>query len=170
MEDRKRLIILRHGQAVNAGFNEHDHSRELTSRGIKEATEMGELLASGDFIPDKVICSTAQRTRMTFDNIEKALSEPLNVDYLPQIYNASEHEIFNQIVTITDDIKTLMLIGHNPALYQISLTLAKDGDKTMHDNLHTGFPTCSLAIIEFNGKWQDIMLSRSKILLFSTPK
>ena len=57
MDTKKTLIILRHGQAKNAGMNDHDHSRTLTLWGREEAFGVGEILADGGFIPDYVLCS-----------------------------------------------------------------------------------------------------------------
>jgi phosphohistidine phosphatase len=169
MPSNKNIIILRHGQAKNAGMNDHDHSRPLTLKGREEAASSGETLLDNGYIVDHVLCSTAVRTRETLIELQKSFTDPLVVEYIPQIYNAFESDLLMQIATVSNDIKTLLLIGHNPALYQLSLTLAKEGDKQMHDNLQMQFPTCALVVINFDGTWQDIINARSKLILFSTP-
>jgi|CXWL01.1.fsa_nt_gi phosphohistidine phosphatase len=166
----KILIILRHGQAKNAGISEHDHNRSLTLRGREEAMGAGEALADRDFVPDLVLCSTATRTRETLEEIQNSFPEELPVTYSQKIYNATEVDLLANIAVVPEDVRTLMVIGHNPGLYQLALVLAKEGDKQMHNNLQMQFPTCALVVISFEGKWQDILNSRSKLLLFHTPE
>ncbi len=170
MPSNKILIILRHGQAKNAGVSEHDHNRSLTLRGKEEAMGAGEALADRGFVPDYVLCSTATRTRETLAELQNSFSEELPVTYSQKIYNASEIDLLVQIATIPDDVNKLLLIGHNPGLYQLALALAKEGDKQMHNNLQMQFPTCALVVISFEGRWQNILSSRSKLVLFHTPE
>lgn len=170
MPSNKTLIILRHGQAKNAGISEHDHNRTLTMQGREEAHGVGETLADLGLTPDFVLCSTATRTRETLAELQHSFSEPLVVDYVPKIYNASDVELLAQIAKVTDDVRTLMVVGHNPGLYQLSLILAKEGDKQMHNKLQMQFPTCALVVINFEGNWQNILNSRSKLVLFSVPE
>ncbi len=166
----KILIILRHGQAKNAGISEHDHNRSLTLRGREEAMGAGEALADRDFVPDLVLCSTATRTRETLEEIQNSFPEELPVTYSQKIYNATEVDLLANIAVVPEDVRTLMVVGHNPGLYQLALVLAKEGDKQMHNNLQMQFPTCALVVIGFEGKWQFILNSRSKLLLFHTPE
>ena len=170
MPANKTLIILRHGQAKNAGISEHDHNRTLTIQGREEAQGVGETLAERGLAPDLVLCSTATRTRETLAELQDSFNEPLNVEYAPKIYNASEVELLAQIAKATDDVRSLLVIGHNPGLYQLALVLAKEGDKQMHNNLQMQFPTCALVVINFEGNWQNILNSRSKLTLFAVPE
>lgn len=170
MSAPKNLIILRHGQAKTAAITDHDHSRNLTLRGREDAFAVGETLAENGFQPDYILCSTAVRTRETLEELQKSFADPIKIDYLPKIYNASEADLLLQIASVPDSVSTLLIIGHNPALYQVSLALAKDGDKQMHNNLQMQFPTCALVVINFEGSWKDISNSRSKLVFFTVPK
>ncbi len=170
MLSKKTLIILRHGQAKTAGANEQDHTRSLTMRGREEAAAVGALLSGKGLVPDYVLCSTSARTRETLAEVQNSFAEWPHVTYSQKIYNASEVDLLNQIAAIAEDVTTLLVVGHNPGLYQLSITLAKDGDKQMHNRLHMEFPTCSLVVINFEGEWQNILNSRSKLTLFVTPE
>jgi len=167
---KKTLIILRHGQARNAGPSEHDHSRKLTPRGREEAMWAGEALADRNIIPDTVLCSTAIRTRETLAEVQVSFADKPNINYSERIYNASENELLNKITATQEDVSRLMVVGHNPGLYQLALSLAKEGDKQMHNNLQMEFPTCSLVVINFEGTWQEITHAHSKLALFLTPE
>ncbi len=170
MQDKKTLIILRHGQARNAGISEHDHNRKLTPRGREEAMWAGEALADRNIIPDMVLCSTATRTRETLAEVFVAFAQRPEAVYSERIYNASENELLSKIMSVPQNISRLMVVGHNPGLYQLALSLAKEGDKQMHNNLQMEFPTCALVVINFEGQWQDIAHSHSKLALFLTPE
>lgn len=170
MPNKKTLIILRHGQAKNAGMSDHDHNRTLTLKGREEAAGVGETLAENGFSPDYVLCSTATRTRETLVELQNFFFSQPPVSYVPKIYNASESDLFSQISAIPSEVNTALLVGHNPALYQLSMALAKEGDKRMHDNLQMQFPTCALVVISFDGEWKNILNSRSKLVLFAVPE
>lgn len=170
MSNKKTLIILRHGQAKNAGISEHDHNRKLTARGREEAMGAGEILADNKLVPDYVLCSTATRTRETLAELQNSFPEQLEVTYSQRVYNASEMDLFNQVSATPEQVGKLLVIGHNPGLYQLALALAKEGDKQMHNNLQMQFPTCALVVINFEGAWQDIIHSHSKLVLFATPE
>ena len=170
MLSKKNLIILRHAQAKNASISEHDHNRSLTLNGREEAMEMGEILAGRGLRPDYVLCSTATRTRETMAEVQHSFSQWPSVSYSQKIYNATESDLLQQLYLMEDDIANLLIVGHNPGLYQLALALAKDGDKQMHNNLQMDFPTCALVVINFEGSWQNILNTRSKLVLFATPK
>lgn len=161
---------MRHGQARNAGISEHDHNRKLTPRGREEAIWAGEALADRGIIPDHILCSTATRTRETLAEAQVSFPEKPGVNYSEKIYNASENELFNQIAAVSENVKKLMVVGHNPGLYQLALSLAKEGDKQMHNNLQMEFPTCSLVVVNFEGEWMNIGHAHSKLALFLTPE
>jgi len=62
----KTLIILRHAKA-EAG--EDDHARRLAERGVREAGQMGAAMAERGIVPQKILCSTARRTRETLESL-----------------------------------------------------------------------------------------------------
>jgi phosphohistidine phosphatase len=137
--------------------------------GREEAAQVGRYLAEQKLIPDFVLCSTATRTRETLAELQHSFSEWPRVSFSQRIYNASEADLFHQIEQLSDDVQNVMVVGHNPSLYQLSLSLAKDGDKSAHDRLQMEFPTCALVIIHFEGAWKDIKTARTKLLHFIVP-
>lgn len=68
----RRLIVLRHAKATHKpGFTDVD--RPLTARGLRDADAAGEWLRDRELIPDLVLCSSALRTRETWDRVALAL-------------------------------------------------------------------------------------------------
>ena len=66
------LAVLRHAKAVqDPGLDDKD--RALTKRGLRDATAAGGRLREAQLIPDLVLCSTALRTRQTWEQVRAAL-------------------------------------------------------------------------------------------------
>jgi phosphohistidine phosphatase len=61
-----------------------------------------------------------------------------------------------------------MLIGHNPAVEQLALTLAGGGQGLAV--LSVKYPTGALATLEFSGRWGDLRPGSAELTDFITPK
>lgn len=52
---------------------------------------------------------------------------------------------------------TALLVGHNPGLQEIVLTLAGDGQDDTLPRVRTAFPTSAIAVLSWRGaRWQDL--------------
>ena len=73
MADTARtLLVLRHAKAGGEpGVN--DLRRTLTGRGRRNADEAGRWLLAQGLRPDRVVCSSAERTRETWARVSAAL-------------------------------------------------------------------------------------------------
>jgi phosphohistidine phosphatase len=150
---RKRLYLLRHAKSSWKQPELADHERPLAGRGKRAAKAMASYLAEHDIAPELVLCSTSVRTRATLERI--GLDDP-NVSFERELYGASAGELAERVRAVRDDVSTVMLIGHNPALEQ----LAGVGEK---------FPTGALAVLELDAdSWSE--LSRAKLVDFVKPR
>jgi phosphohistidine phosphatase len=170
MINRKTLILLRHGKAENGTPTSDDHARRLTVRGTQAAELMGKYLAEQGLSPDKVLCSTAARTSETFTHVQTGFSAPLNVEFSQKLYHASGNEILSVLAASAGLANTVLVIGHNPGLHQLSLKLAKDGAEPLIDALYLKFPTCACAIFSAEGDWDELAENRPTLTHFVTPE
>ena len=124
------LYLMRHAQAEKTNDLKTDFDRLLTARGERDARYMGKMISGS---PDLVLVSTATRAKKTaniwVDSLEIHLEKPRNyfsnrVVYLNQLYQASEIQLLSVIASLKDDIQSVMIIGHNPSLSDISGSLA----------------------------------------------
>ena len=60
-----QLLLLRHAKSSWRQADLEDHQRPLNKRGLAAAKRMGLYLAEAGLRPDRVLCSTALRTRET---------------------------------------------------------------------------------------------------------
>ncbi len=121
----KTLYLLRHAKSDQSATDAaalKDHLRPLSPRGLKAAERMESYLAAQRIAVDRVYCSTATRTRETFDLVREGLNNP-SVSYRDKLYLAASDDLLAFVQSIPDAIKSAMLIGHNPGFHDLALTL-----------------------------------------------
>jgi phosphohistidine phosphatase len=160
----KQLILIRHAKAVSDSLYVHDFERILHGRGEQDAPIMGSKLADKNLLIDAMISSPAYRAKSTAELIATAIDFPLkNIQFQPLIYEASTRRLFQIACELNDDWKTVILIGHNPAFYDLASSLL---GKPLID-----FPTCAVCGLTFNiEKWADLQLNSGELAFFETPK
>jgi phosphohistidine phosphatase len=107
-----------------------DHDRPLAGRGRGDAPLMGRWLRDTGWIPDLVWCSTAERATQTWRLAATELGADPPVSYEPRMYGATGGELAALIRQAPPRMTTLLLVGHNPGIQELALTLsaAADGD------------------------------------------
>ncbi|MET0134981.1 MAG: histidine phosphatase family protein [Kibdelosporangium sp.] len=142
----RTLLILRHASAANEPANA-DEERPLTQLGRSEATQVGKHVA--EWKPEQVLCSTALRTRQTWQLISPELETEPEIDFEPAIYQANADTLRELIWLAAGDARTLLLIGHNPAVHELAWGL-------LGDRAPQHFPPAALAVVRFKGEWTDL--------------
>ncbi|CAM3619034.1 histidine phosphatase family protein [Kibdelosporangium persicum] len=142
----RTLLILRHASAANEP-GMADAKRPLTPIGRQEAAYAGRQLAP--FQPEHVLCSPALRTRQTWQQVSTELATQPGVDFESSIYEASARTLRELIWQTDEDVRTLLLIGHNPGLHELAWTL-------LGDQAPQQFPPASLAAVTFSGSWTEL--------------
>ncbi len=113
------------------------------------------------------MCSAALRTRETLGFILPALGTELTIRIDPRLYGADPEELL-QIVREVRDAGSLFLIGHNPEMQELAISLASRGDRL---ELTTKFPTGALAEISLpDGAWSDVAEGSGQLTRFVTPR
>src|ERR1700761_5287673 len=111
-EDPRRLLLLRH--AKSAWPDVPDSERPLNDRGRRDAPAMGRWLVSSGYRPDLVLCSTASRTRETWDLLAPGLGTDPPVRFEQRIYEASALSLLHLLRESGNGYRTVMLIGPTP--------------------------------------------------------
>ncbi|MBX6767935.1 MAG: histidine phosphatase family protein [Actinomadura rubrobrunea] len=151
------LLVLRHAKAVPGGGTP-DIERALAGRGRRDAAAAGAWLRENGLTPDLVLCSPAVRTRETLELLEV----PAEVRYEPQIYDNDADALLTLVRETDDDVRSVLLVGHNPSVHQ----LVHDLTGAAPDS----FPTCALAVIEWEGGWSDAWHGAGTLVTYRTPK
>jgi len=174
MTDGRSVWLLRHAKAVvDPPPGGGDHERPLSAKGRRDAAALGRRLGdSGDrfglgSFPQLVLCSTATRTRETTERVLADLAQPPAVRYLREIYEASPGDVIEQLAAVEDDVRSVMVVGHNPTMEELASTLDR-GKKRRH--APRALPTCALAVFSFESTWAEVAPgSASGVKLFVPP-
>ena len=83
-----RLMLLRHAKSEKAEPGLRDHERTLNARGRSETPIIGAYMARHGLIPDRVIVSTARRTRETWERLAPAFSPAPPVTFEERLYDS----------------------------------------------------------------------------------
>ena len=110
----KRLIIMRHAKSSWTSGAATDHQRPLNKRGRRAAPRVGARLWDLGWIPDLVIASDSERTRETWQHMRAEFPHPIEEQFSSAFYHGGQAAIANACTTLTEDISTLLVLGHNP--------------------------------------------------------
>lgn len=155
----KTLHLLRHAKAEPEGEHDSaDHLRPLAKRGRKAAQALARYMAESGFAVDRVFCSTAARAKETVTALQPVLrSAP--VAFRDRLYMIDADDLFAFLKALPETAATVLLVGHNPAYYEIALRLIgkAPGQSEAWESLREKFPTGALCSISFDvARWDDI--------------
>ncbi|MEV4971089.1 SixA phosphatase family protein [Streptomyces scopuliridis] len=163
-----RLIVLRH--AKSAWPDVPDHERPLAARGRRDAPAAGRWLRAAGCVPDLVICSTARRTRETWALVAPELDAWPLVFYDPRVYEASAAELLGVLRDVPEGQRTVLLIGHQPGVQDVVLSLAGHGDDEAMARARGKFPTSAVAVLTLPGSWADLTPDTATLTDFAVPR
>jgi phosphohistidine phosphatase len=147
-----RIYLLRHAKAGWADPGQPDFDRGLDSQGYAEAELVADKAADRGYRPDLVISSTAVRCRQTADAIKRAISETIEPQFVDELYNGSVGT-YTAILAAQRDVKSVMLIGHNPVIEETLANLV--GPEQMAAAIPNGYPAGGLAVLDHRGTRDD---------------
>lgn len=172
-EGTRRLVLLRHAKSAWPE-DVPDHERPLGKRGRRDAPAVGRWLRDKGYLPDIVICSTARRTRETWELVAAELApgfmgpefkgrEPA-VTFEPRAYAASAMTLSYLARELPGECRTGMLIAHNPGISEAAAELTGTHRGGMN------FPTSGVAVLEFGGDWADLAYGLANLADFVSPR
>jgi phosphohistidine phosphatase len=105
-------------------------------------------LAAEEISPALVVCSTARRARETCDGLRAAFDPRAEVRFERWLYDADPDDILRRLREVAPAIESMMVIGHNPDVQELAITVAGDGDPAALAQLDAKFPTAALAVLD----------------------
>jgi len=170
-----KLFLLRHAKSDWANEALDDHERPLNARGMEAAPRMGAYMASKGYIPNLILCSSAQRTRATLDLIVPFLKPAPEVKILRALYLAERETLMDQIRSAPASARALMLIGHNPGMGDLALSLSgvpqDEKEAARKERLADKYATGALAVLAFDiSQWRSIKPSIARLKDYTKPK
>jgi phosphohistidine phosphatase len=164
-----QLIVLRHAKASREP-GVADHDRPLTDRGRRNSREMGVWLVEHRLVPDLAIISDSKRTRQTFDLARTAFPDRLRIISDPDLYHASEGMLLAVLRQAPEGAQRILFCGHNPGLADFTTAIVGAGEKAALDRFRQGFPTATVAVLDFDiPSWRDARWRAARLTHYVTP-
>lgn len=164
----RRLILFRHAKAVPHDAAP-DPDRDLTERGRKDARFMGGYCVDEMLLPDLVLVSPAVRTRRTWECASSVLKD-VQVEFDSSIYLSDMGRLLELVRSTRDDVKCLMIVGHNPGIEDLARGLVSHGDRYAFARMERKFPTAGLAVLDFDAEhWRDVAPKSGRLDRFRVP-
>ncbi len=161
----RRLILTRHTKSSWDDPRTSDHDRPLNARGRAAAAELGQWLASREYLPDQVICSDAARTAETWASVGAALGAAPKPDLTPALYQAGPDQMLAILQGATGTC--VMMLGHNPGIGEFAGMLP--AELPIHADFNR-YPTGATLVVDFEiADWSDLGAMRGSVLDFFVP-
>ena len=161
----RRLAIMRHAKADQDGPT--DFERGLTDRGRRDAADAGAWLADQGFEPEHVLVSAARRAVETWEHVARGAGWDLDPELDRGLYAADPETTLDLIRLVDDDVRDLMVIGHNPTTASLAQLLDDgDGDPDAQEAMTSEFPTSAVPLFEYRGSWADLHEATARLVSF----
>lgn len=172
MTATRTILLLRHAKSAWGAIGQDDHDRPLSHRGERASRTMADHLVASGPRPDLILCSTAARTRQTLAPFLEALGAPAPPISLEKgLYLAPEVALLERLRALPEDVRTVLLIGHNDGIGALAGALAGSGPAEALADLRGKYPTGALATLSLQGgRWADLGPGACKLLAFAKPR
>lgn len=165
------ICLLRHAKSSWDDPTLEDFDRPLAPRGRRATEVMRDYMRLGDVKPDLVLCSSSARTKETLKAVLPAFGGNAKVRYDRMLYHGRALALANRLRRLPDEVTSVMLIGHNPALQDLVVSLVGSGDPEAITRVKAKFPTAGLAMLVLNrDHWEDLEPKACDLHSFVVPR
>ena len=156
----KNLYFLRHAKSSWDDYTLKDFDRPLSTRGIQDADLMGNFFKSKRAKIDIILASPSKRTIETIEHFFGNKAPDVKFD--ASIYHASLDDVLKNIYAVPEEVNSVMVVGHNPSMH--------DATEFLTQKFLNKFPTCGLASLNTENKWNDLNRGSAELNYFMKPR
>ena len=158
----KTLLLMRHAKSSWDTPGLRDFDRPLNGRGLNAAPLMGRYLRAQGIRPDLILSSPANRAQHTAQLVKEAAQFAAPIHYEAGIYEASIKELLHALFALEEEVKTVLLIGHNPGFNGLLGHLS---------GVHEPLTTASIAHLALNtDTWPAIRAGCGQLIWLVKPR
>ena len=152
----KRIILLRHASADLEAFNQDsDHKKPIDNKGENECKNLALWLKNNFIEFDLIISSNAKRALQTCELVFEAHSATLQKN--PSFYLCNSEEIIMAIQKINDEVKNVVIVGHEPSISDTMRVLSGSTRPDLKKYLNISYQPCTICFLYFNLKsWKSL--------------
>ncbi|MBJ6123688.1 SixA phosphatase family protein [Sphingomonas mollis] len=166
----KTLTLLRHAKSGWDDPVARDFDRPLNPKGRRAAQLIGRHLRQSDCTFDHVIASPAVRVVETLAEIGDGYGAVLAPEWDRRIYLASAATLLDIVHELPEMATRVLLVGHNPGLEDLVLTLVPDDGAALRDEVEAKYPTATLAEMTLDGRWTEAGRGTATLARFTRPR
>ena len=141
----------------------------MSARGRQDAAAAGRWLLEHDLIPDRVLCSSAARTRETWQRAVLAggtLLAAARVDELDAIYQAEPDRLLRLVHGLPETTRTAVLVGHTPGLPALTdLLWPRSAGRPLDE-----FPTSTVVAFASTAAWSATDADAVRLVAHAVPR
>ena len=145
----------------------------MNARGRRGAAAVRTAMRELGLVPDVVLVSSARRTRQTLEALAPWDETPI-IEPMDQLYLATPSQILNIIRGVSETVRSLMVVGHNPGMHDVAMLLAgahaMASNAAMTRQLAEGFPAGALAEFTVARSWRDLDEGGGRLVRFLCPR
>ncbi len=160
----KTLYIVRHAKSSWDYPGLADDERPLIEKGTKRTLKIANYLKEKNILPDLMLASHAVRAHETAKIIANITGYPEDrIMITSNLYHASADRIYDELYTLSDEIDSVMIFGHNPTFTSFA--------NNFLDIKIDWLPTSGTVSVTFDtDRWTDIAIVEHKINFIVIPK
>ena len=123
-------------------------------------------------MPTRVLCSSAMRTRETWERVARSFEPEPEVSFERLLYLAPARELLERIRSEKDEAgPCLLVIAHNPGTEDLARTLSGSGDEKAWHRMRAKYPTGGLTTLAFDvDRWSELEPAAGELLRFVAPR
>lgn len=160
----KNLFLVRHAESSEAVAGIKDIERELTAKGYRDAPRVGRYLFELNIHPGAMLCSSAQRARVTAELMAEQLKYELHkIDFSDDLYNASVRTLLRIINELKDSWDNVIIIAHNPAVSYLAEYLSGEAIGNI-------VPAGTVNLTFEVEQWKEVSEGTGKLITYTTPE
>ncbi len=150
----KTILLMRHAEAEHGHTTLSDFDRCLTDDGCETAQRTGACLKALGIQIDRIVASSAIRTRQTAEFVASGVCPAATMVFLDGLYNATA-DSFASCIRMESPVEesSVLVVGHNPGIAGLMCHWAEQS---------LSVPPATLAIYQLQSSdWTGIRLSTS---------
>ena len=168
----KLLGLFRHAKSDWHEAKARDFDRGLNARGRKGAQLMGRHIVEHGERWQRILASPAVRVTETIDLAARGAGREIPVQWDRRIYLASSATLADVIRETPDEIKSVLMVGHNPGLEDLIFDLVPDdGTCPLRAMVEDKFPTAAYAVLECDiDRWDELREGCARLVHLVRPR
>ncbi len=168
----KTIYLARHAKSSWSSRAVTDFDRPLNERGEADAIKIGEELKRLDWLPEKIIASPAIRAKQTCKVYCEILGYSVSdIEWNSDIYEARTITLLHLLAGINETTKSVMLMGHNPAMEDLLVLLCGHSIVSQHQQSDGKiFTTANIVKLTTDATWTELVSDEIRLEKLLRPK